>query len=246
MSFWHPRRFGWGVFLCPDSGAFLEWVVSVSVFARSDLMSVSIPVTSGGCGETHSRPVRNGAPARIWELTCAPCETYLKGSRRVIAGYKNGHLKWKMDHDPHWSATPADIPFTPDEERAQENYSERGAMERDHLQTLALARIAGVAVPETLTGMLTGAWSRTDLVAGTLLCPAGHENPGGVKFCGQCGESLYKRAGEISDGLDIPVGRLDDLHVKTLQKLAREQGLSPAGKKEDLIVRLREAASAHS
>jgi hypothetical protein len=167
----------------------------------------------------------------------------------VIAGYKNGHLNWKTDHDPQWSASPADIPFTPDEQDAQENYNSRGSLERDHLQTLALARIAGVAVPETLTGMLTGAWSRTDLVAGTLLCEAGHESPAGSKFCAHCGSSLYKHppSGEISNGggaADIPLDRLDDLHVKTLQKLARDHGVPATGKKDDLIARLREAASA--
>ena len=54
----------------------------MSLYARSDLMSVSVPATSGGCGNSHSRPVSQGKPAKEWRLDCPPCEGYLKGDRK--------------------------------------------------------------------------------------------------------------------------------------------------------------------
>ena len=54
------------------------------LFARSDVMSVSVPVGSGGCGRPggHSRPVIKGAPAKTFKLDCPPCESFLKGDRK--------------------------------------------------------------------------------------------------------------------------------------------------------------------
>src|ERR1700690_444615 len=98
----------------------------MSLFARSDLMSVSIPVTSGGCGASHSRPVRNGTPAQEWMLDCPDCESYLRGdgkSRilRVTPGDPKSGIPAKQervaDCDPHWSSTADSVPLTPDEQR---------------------------------------------------------------------------------------------------------------------------------
>src|SRR5580698_6953669 len=63
---------------------FKEKAKIMTLYARSDLMSVSVPVASGGCGGTHSRPVRDGAPARDFRLDCPGCETFLKGGGRTV------------------------------------------------------------------------------------------------------------------------------------------------------------------
>jgi len=56
----------------------------VTLYSRSDVQSVSIPVERGGCGVTHSRPSKNGVPVRMWALTCEPREGFLRGSRRGV------------------------------------------------------------------------------------------------------------------------------------------------------------------
>src|ERR1700684_334669 len=95
----------------------------MTLYARSDLMSVSIPVTSGGCGPPHSRPVRKGAPAKDFRLDCPGCENFLKGGGRTVLHVTQGskelgiptHQEWVADCDPCWGATPESVPETPDE-----------------------------------------------------------------------------------------------------------------------------------
>lgn len=77
----------------------------VTLYARSDLASVAIPVESGGCGVQHTRPVIGGAPVRLWHIDCPQCTTFLKG-------------------DDLWSLNPAKIPLTPDEENMVEQMRE--------------------------------------------------------------------------------------------------------------------------
>src|SRR6185437_16681414 len=56
--------------------------ITMTLYARSDLASISIPATSGGCNSTHSRPVVKGAPAKVWKLECPPCESVLRGDAK--------------------------------------------------------------------------------------------------------------------------------------------------------------------
>jgi hypothetical protein len=86
-----------------------------------------------------------------------------------------------------------EIPETPDEQRIREDYEKRGAKDRDFMQALALGKIAGVDIPDSLTRVLSG----TPLhIPGSLLCQVGHENPVGQKFCGECGGSMTALADE--------------------------------------------------
>jgi len=99
----------------------------MAVYARSDVASVAIPVSDGGCGDIHFRPVVQGAPAKVWKLTCGPCETYLK--RDITAST----IEWTdKEHVKHiyntstWGDDPTRIPLTPDEERVSNSMEKQG------------------------------------------------------------------------------------------------------------------------
>jgi hypothetical protein len=115
------------------------------LYARSDVMHVAIPVTDGGCGSSHSRPVRNGAPARTWGLNCPQCEAYLRHD---------------LAHDIHentpipqktvvglWSGSPDGIPETFDEQRLRETGERMRQAEVDQeqreLQKMIAEAVAG-------------------------------------------------------------------------------------------------------
>jgi hypothetical protein len=135
-------------------------------YARSDVMNVTVSRAHGGCGDPHSRPIRNGAPAKIWQLDCPQCRAYLHD-------------------DPLWSDTLADLPSTPDEDTARDTAEKHTARSRDDIMALALAKIAGLPVAEFLSGMVGQAAD-----SGTVECAAGHENFPSAKFCAECGERL--------------------------------------------------------
>jgi hypothetical protein len=94
-------------------------------FARSDVVSVAIPETAGGCGASHSRPVTNGAPEEVWQLTCPACSVYLT-------------------KDPLWSSTEAEIPETYDEQRIREDNEKRGNKAREKSQQELSGRLVDV------------------------------------------------------------------------------------------------------
>lgn len=144
------------------------------VYARSDVMYVTVGRKHGGCGESHARPVVNGAPTRTWKLDCPQCQAHLA-------------------HDPLWSGTMADVPSTPDEDLARDNAEKSTARSREDIMALALAKIAGLPVAEFLGGMIGQAAD-----TGTVSCPDGHENFPTSKFCAECGAKMSAdAAGEV-------------------------------------------------
>jgi hypothetical protein len=204
----------------------------MSVWARSDLASVSVSAAHGGCGEVHTRPAPGGIPVQPWRLDCETCANYLRS-------------------DAHWSATSAEIPETHDEGKTREDFQKRGAHDKDAIMTLALARLAGIPtseLPESLTRMISG---RPAHIPGVLECPAGHGNPAGQKFCGQCGAPMSGPVPQASlpPAPERPAAarpgqrprRLRDARLDELQALARSRGLSVAGTRADLISRLADA-----
>jgi hypothetical protein len=85
-------------------------------------------------------------------------------------------------------------------------------------------------------------------IRGTTLCPIGHDNTAGARFCAECGISMTERKqiGEVIQ-LDDPAPAviitessipLQDLHVATLKKMCRGKGLPDKGSKAQLIERL--------
>ena len=150
-------------------------------FALSDVMGVNIGVESGGCGTQggHSRPVINGAPVRLWKLDCGPCSTALKD-------------------DPLWSTTEADIPETPDETKGREDFAKRGATDRDNVLAVALAKLAGVELPQTIRQAIHGASPEIHAtIAGKLICAEGHDAEPGSRFCQECGSPVRQPAASV-------------------------------------------------
>lgn len=238
----------------------------MSLYARSDLMSVSIPPTSGGCGRTHTRPVTKGVTAKVWKLDCASCESYLRGDGKpkvikVIPGDKENNIPSRMEHvidaHPQWSNTPEGVPPTPDEQHVNKIRTERGSHELQMLQALIAAKGAGMAIPDNAMWLLEQNFDPR-LIHGKVICSnGGHENTVGAKFCSTCGHEMVSQgtAGPLvqvgdPDGREVDISvdengairadalPLRTLHVATLKKMAREKGLSDKGTKVQLIERL--------
>lgn len=218
----------------------------MTLFARRDVCSVSIPVTSGGCGNTHSRPVRDGAPGKEFRLDCPLCEGYLKGDRkqrvlRTTPGNKEAGIPAKQervaDADPMWSSTPDTIPLTPDETQVNHVKKERGEQQLRALESLITLKAAGIDITTRpdLMFFLRESGLTDGMIHGSIVCPNGHDNTAGVKFCGECGVSMNGQQAIEATPDDIP---LDMLHIATLKKKCRDAGLSDKGKKDELVARL--------
>lgn len=219
----------------------------MSLFARSDLMSLSVP-SPQGCGATHTRPVTRGAPAKTWKLDCPDCESYLRGDGKPkiiknIPGDRElgipGRMERVPDCDPHWSSTPESIPLTPDELNVNKIRAEKGSQQLQQLQALAALQAAGLKIPDEAQWLLSQNFDPR-IIKGTLVCHNGHENAAGSKFCQECGTSMETKGSlpsaeetEIEPKLDV-----NKLHVATLRKMCREKGLPDNGNKTLLIERL--------
>lgn len=142
----------------------------MSVFARADVAGVSVSPEHGGCGQFHGRPVVQGAPVALWELSCPPCEDHLRS-------------------DDLWSANVSKIPETPDEIAAHEDWQRRSEKDTQFLLALTLAKMAGQPIPESMLRQLSGQVAPA-AISGAVLCPDGHENAGGARFCSECGASM--------------------------------------------------------
>ena len=233
----------------------------MSLYARSDLMSVSIPTSSGGCGETHIRPVTRGVAAKVWKLDCTKgCEAYLRGDgkRKIIKnipGDKEQGIPGRMEHvadsHPEWSTTPEGIPPTPDEQHVNRVRTERGAMQLQQLQALAALEGAGLKIPAEAMWLLEQNFDKR-VIRGRLICPEGHENAGGSKFCSECAKPMSSAAaraeiGTAEDGGEEQ-GEADEapldiwkLDFKSLQKMCKEHALSAKGTADILRKRLQDA-----
>jgi len=211
------------------------------LYARSDVMALSLG--EHGCGATHARPVTHGAPAKVFQLDCPPCEGHLRGDRKAKklvyqTDKKTGkvtHQERVPDGDPMWSSTPDSVPLTPDETRTNEVRSERGRIQIEMLQALAALRATGVEVPPEAMWLLERELP-AGILRGTMLCANGHDNVAGLKFCGECGIGMNVKA--AIGGGDEPALDLARLHVQSLRKLCRDRGVPDKGSKDDLIARL--------
>ncbi len=202
-----------------------------------------------GCGATHTRPVTHGAPAKVFQLDCPPCEAYLRGDRRPkILVYETDKKTGQVirqsrvaDGDPHWSSTPDSVPLTPDETRTNEVRSERGRMQIEMLQALAALRSTGVEVPPEAMWLLERELP-AGVLRGTIVCANSHDVPAGNKFCPECGISMAVKAaiggGGDEDEPAEPAVDLARLHPQTLRKMCRDRKLPDRGSKDELISRL--------
>jgi hypothetical protein len=99
----------------------------VAVYARSDVMSVTLSSVHGGCGNVHSRPVKDGAPVRYWKLECGKCEDFLRS-------------------DPLWSSHESKIPETYDEQIRREEDERLSQVNAQISQERALDKISQALV----------------------------------------------------------------------------------------------------
>lgn len=183
----------------------------MTVYARSDVMSVTLSKDHGGCGAVHSRPVTHGAPSRVWALDCpGGCEDHLRS-------------------DPKWSASPMEVPETPDETRGREEADKRGERTREAQMESAVASLAS-----TTEGM--------QKLISLMIAAQASTNP-------QLAAALDALTGEPAAAPDQPAPDqpaastdLTALPVKDLKTLARQRGLSDAGTRAQLLDRLTAAA----
>jgi hypothetical protein len=146
------------------------------LYPPSDICSVTIPVESDGCGQPHVRPAGvDGQPVHPWAFSCSAgaCEAHLAAT------------------DPRFVRTVAEIPLTYDEAKAAEQSAAHGSADRDDIMARALARIAGLELPASMTRSLPAGAPVAALVA----CP----NPdcqkaqdSGMAFCGHCGSPMRR------------------------------------------------------
>jgi len=199
-----------------------------------------------GCGASHSREVTRGVAAKEFRLDCPECETHLKGDRKpkklvYETDKRTGQTIRQArvaDSDPLWSSTP-DVPQTPDEERVNAVRSERGSQQIQMIQALAALRATGIQVPDEAMWLLERELP-SGVLKGTMLCASGHDNPAGVKFCGECGVGMNVKAA-IAPPDEPAAVDLARLHVATLRKRCRDAGLPDKGSKDALIGRLQAA-----
>lgn len=209
----------------------------MTVYSRSDLASVTVSAEGhGGCGQVHIRPAPGGKPVSMWQLDCPPCEDYLRS-------------------DPLWSTTIAEIPETHDQKIQREDFEKRGALDERKLMAMALAKLTGIPLPETIAGAITG---QPVHIPGMLECPSGHAQPAGQKFCGECGAPMQGTVAQAAIGGSAspaaapsapaqasgPAGRparLRDQNKATLKALCAARGLDASGSNADLVTRLSNA-----
>jgi hypothetical protein len=203
----------------------------MTIYARSDVMSVALSAAHGGCGAAHSRPVTHGAPAKVWALDCPPCENHLRS-------------------DPLWAVMPADLPETPDEVRVREDQEKRGSRDRESQLVDAILAIANSheKLPDQLAAALATAGSMIPAITDTVRCPEGHENTALAKFCGECGRRMDEPPIANDDEpavphlgapkLDLSPADLVRMSVPDLRALATKHGIDATGTKADLIARM--------
>ena len=194
----------------------------MTVYSASTIMAVNLSGAHGGCGSLHTRPVRDGAPDKIWKLDCVMCENHLRT-------------------DPLWSTTVAEIPETYDEMIEREDYQKRGANDIQTMMALALTRMTGGEVPDTVARMIDGSKLHIPSQVKVLCPPHGHANPPGMKFCGECGGPMRDAvpAGSLPPGEPAP--DLASLHPQKLRKMCREKGLDDSGTRPEMLARLKAA-----
>ena len=198
----------------------------MGLYGRNDVMSVSVPSTSGGCGVTHSRPVADGVAADEWDLekTCGVCAAFMKG-------------------DPLWAAMPAEVPETPDERMVREDAEKRGerAIKKSQEKLSVQQGELNQRIVELLERSGTGGGTAApdpDLIAALVAqevqkALAAMNTPAPAS----APEPELTEAVPVGDGVDLA-----RLHVRTLSKMCNDRGLDRRGSRADLIARLNAVA----
>lgn len=161
----------------------------MTAYSANDIQSICISPGQGGCGETHSRD-----GARFFAVTCPQCEGVIMGHTRpkVCRWTKErGYQYHQLDPWPGWASSITDIPLTFDEQLERERVKATGQTELERLQAMAMAAQLGIPVPQALASALGGVRALEEMRGDPqVLCPDGHVNRPGARFCDLCGTSM--------------------------------------------------------
>lgn len=191
----------------------------MTLYARSDLVAVSVSADHGGCGLTHSRPVVAGAPAKVWALTCHPCEDHLR-------------------NDKLWSPQVTTIPETLDEENARKDVEKRGAVEQAQSVADALGQLAKLGdLPAVLGQFMQYMTTGTIAPAAPIGAPAADivatPEPAPAPQIEAPAAPAVEDA--VSNALD-----LDHMTTAELRELAKKVGAPITRSREDQIAALKD------
>ena len=221
----------------------------MTLYAQNDLDGKVIPVTSGGCGQEHRRPVVNGVRDEQFALDCPHCEAVLRGDRKAkILKYqidpqtgRTLNQERVADADPQWSSTPDTVPLTEDEKRTDSRFRETAQAQISMMNALGTAIAQGLQIPREMKYALQRGLPAETLRAldTPVACANGHDVPRGNAFCGTCGTSMTAKAAIAAP--DVPEIDLGRLAYPTLRKMCRERELPDKGSKDVLIGRLQAA-----
>lgn len=123
----------------------------MTLYARADVMHVSVPVANGGCGQPHSRPVRNGAPDKEWALTCPDCETFLRqdiersGAKKIRTVNADAGLKLADRYLGLWGNRKEMVPETYEHE-IQREFDEQESVNQQAANSAAAFKQIGDAI----------------------------------------------------------------------------------------------------
>lgn len=184
----------------------------MAAYARSDVMYVAVSSYDGGCGEPHSRPVTEGAPDKVWALSCPQCTKSLRSH-------------------PLWAGSQDEIPETQEETNRREAAEKKNSINAADAQTAVMAEISklGPNMEKNSDALLALVQM---LVADKLA-----EKEAAAVVPGTVVPDLVKDAAPPK--LVIAPDHYEDLHIATLKKLAREKGVDATGTKAEVIARLR-------
>ena len=207
----------------------------MKLYSRSDLMGVGVPVDAGGCGMFHSRPVVDGAPAKIFELDCPLCTVAL-------------------EHDVQWSKHHDDLPKTPDEQAVLDEEAKRGMIANKADLAAGIAEgiatgMSGMSTCRTCGKMNFGGAKFCGECGNQLGAPPSfggtESHPEEQSKGGKTQAALKQRleedenADEADEGDEGDEGAsLQSTNLRTLRKRARQAGLDDSGTKEEVIARL--------
>lgn len=212
----------------------------MTLYARSDLDMVALSRDGhGGCGQSHSRPVTDGAPEKLWALTCPQCENHLRT-------------------DANWSLTVSGIPETPDETAEREERERRGQQEATAATGTALQEIAkqGGMNQQMMMAMFNAMNTKGLFTVADAMCENGHAVSAQAKFCPECGapqhgappaEPVRAAIADVTDTqlnpsqrgvanhITTPVPDFESMGIRELQTYAAEHGVKTTRSKADQI-----------
>ncbi len=183
----------------------------MTLYAMGSLMSTGVPRSHGGCGERHGRPVKNGAPVKLWALECPQCEVELRDS-------------------PHWAPTISEIPETYDEKIIREDQEKRGQRELEQGTAQALGHLSGLpAVMERMLERL----DRGGVKAVVTRCANGHETLADSKDGTVSAVQTRPPQDAVPTAADLEA--LEAMGLPELRAVAANYGVKSARSKADQI-----------